>query len=75
MSLTVGQTYYSINEAAEILGLSLSSVRNYCYSGRIHIERIGDAIGAFVISATELERFKAAKKPRGNPNFKKHSAE
>jgi len=71
MPLTAGETYYSLDEAAVELGLALQTVRNYVTAGTIKGERLGSLRGSVLVSKDELARFRAAKKPRGNPNLQK----
>ncbi len=60
--------FYTIDEAAEYLGIAGGGVSRYCRLGRIKAQRVGQA---WLIKHDDLLAFK--KKPRraGNPNFGK----
>lgn len=53
----------SLKEAADELGITVSTLRPYCQEGRI-----GTKVGhQWVITRTELEAFKAMPRPVGRP--------
>ena len=55
---------YTVEQAAEYLGLTARAVRFYCAQGRLGC-RIGPRL--FVITQQELEEFAAKPRPVGNP--------
>jgi len=56
-------SYVTVNEAAEIIGVSPRQVLNYVKAGRL-----GDfSAGRCVITEAEAREFE--RPPRGNPNF------
>ncbi len=71
MPLTAGETYYTFDEAAEILSLSLRTIRNLVAQGLIVAESLSSVRGNRMIRASEIERFKTERRPRGNPNFQR----
>jgi len=56
-------------QSAEILGLSLSRVHKLAAAGRLGF-KVG---GRYIITRSELAKFKELPRPVGNPNFKKES--
>ncbi len=60
--------YYTVSEAAEILGRSIGMVCRYIRLGQIHAKRAGLQ---YLIEQSEIHKFKP--NPRGNPNFCKYS--
>jgi len=59
--------FYTTAEAAELLGLDVSRVRQFCAQGRL-----GEKIGRnWAIPADELKAFARQKRPAGNPDLRK----
>ena len=55
---------YTVDQAAEYLGLTARAVRSYCAQGRLGC-RVGPRL--FIITKQELEEFAAKPRPVGNP--------
>ncbi|RLD91991.1 MAG: hypothetical protein DRI93_07275 [Aquificota bacterium] len=53
--------YYSVKEAAEILGVSERTVRNYIVKGKIRAKRFGKARKVYRLNEEQLERLKELK--------------
>ncbi len=59
--------YYTIDEAASVMGIDRSQVSHYISSGRLPAIDLGRQK---VIEQAEVHNFE--RRPRGNPNFRKN---
>lgn len=62
---------YTCSQAAKLLKMKADTLRRYVHRGVIRAGLLGDV---YLISLEELERFKAEKRGRGNPNFSRKTA-
>lgn len=56
--------YYTISEAADVIGVSGSQVTRYIHGKKLEAVDLG---GQWLIEQAEVHKFQ--RKPRGNPNF------
>lgn len=68
MPIKVTDTMLTTTEAAKRMGLSSHTVLKYLERGLINGKRIGPI---WLITATECDRYKRERRPRGNPNLQK----
>lgn len=72
MALQTNEIVYSTTETAKLLKLSHGTVAVYVQRGLLVPRKIGNIS---VFAQSEIERFKATKRSRGNPNFVKSAAD
>lgn len=65
------EAMFSIKQAADLLGLSDRTVRWHCLEGRIGTQVGGGKHRRYVITASQIKRFKKMPRQVGNPNFRK----
>lgn len=58
------ERYYSVREAANILGVSRGRVHQFVCEGRLHAQKLGNVL---VFSETELKRFQEIPRSPGRP--------
>lgn len=71
MPIMSNETYYSLREVAEKLGISLGSVRNYVTQGRIKTLRFDEIRGSVLVSKADFDEFASKPRKRGNPLLQK----
>ena len=72
MALQTDEIVYSTSETAKLLKLSHGTIAVYVQRGLLVPRKIGNIS---VFTESEIKRFKALKRPRGNPNFVKSAAD
>ncbi len=67
VATTFNESIYSVDEAAEKLGVERSVICRYCRLGRLKARKFGNS---WVITKSALEDFAKKPRERGNPTFK-----
>lgn len=68
MAFKVSDTVLTTTEAAKRMGLSEHTVRAYIVRGLLKAKKLGPI---WLLTASECDRYKNEKRPRGNPNLLK----
>lgn len=63
--------YFTCDQAAKFLRMKTDTLRRYVHRGVISAGLLGDV---YLITQAELDRFKAERRGRGNPNFTRKTA-
>lgn len=66
MPIQITGRYYTVEQAAELLGLTVDSVRRYCNAAEPKIR--GEKLGRdWLIPEAEIKRYREERRPPGRP--------